>query len=203
MKDTHKALSVSETTKISRSSQVNDFTVNRQFINSKKYHDKFSFLPFSKQTQESLYQSAMKILNHRQATQFEDLYAIDYRTGFCVASNSSHQVPLHTGFERNDYQKILSYNQALILLHNHPASTRPSFTDIRTLSHERLVKSSLIIGHDGSLQLISLPDKGPNIDKLFEFWYTASKVSGLPTQEAILKSTDQLYDKGVVCFEKF
>ncbi|AKP65272.1 hypothetical protein [Levilactobacillus koreensis] len=55
-------LIAAETAKIHPSGTRNALSVSRQLINSKQYHDKFLKLPFPKAVQESLYQSAMKIL---------------------------------------------------------------------------------------------------------------------------------------------
>jgi len=203
MKPTANSFKEAETTKISQKHTANAFSVNRHLINAKWYHDKFLKLPLPKAVKESLYQSAMTILEHRNGSDFEDLYAIDIETGTVIICSRQATTPLQVGFKIADYHHIIAVNQTVVLLHNHPGSTRPSITDIRTLYTEKLVLASVIIGHDGSVQFLTLPTQGQPIDKLFDFWYTANKQSGSTNQEAVLKATDKIYEIGAVCFETY
>lgn len=192
-----------ETTKVSSISTHNSFTINRQLVNAKGYHDKFRHISLPRPVQEALYQSSMKILEHRNATQLEDLYALDARTGIVITQNCDQVTPFHTGFNSIQYKNILDHGSKIILLHNHPSSTRPSITDINTLANEPTIACSIVIGHDASVQVISIPVRGPKVDTIFNFWYTAGKAAGWPNQEAKLRATDYVYAKGAVRYEKY
>jgi len=68
---------------------------------------------------------------------------------------------------------------------------------------EPSVTCSIVIGHDASVQVISIPVGGPKVDSIFHFWYTAGKAAGWPSQEAKLRATDYVYAKGAVHYEKY
>ncbi len=40
-------------------------------------------------------------------------------------------------------------------MHNHPASTRPSYADLESVAANDFVKASLVLCHDGSVYVIS------------------------------------------------
>ena len=46
----------------------------------------------------------------------------------------------------------------VVLPHNHPASVPPSYRDFLTAASEENVKASVILGHDGSVWFVSIPD---------------------------------------------
>jgi hypothetical protein len=48
---------------ISKKEHHNAFTVERNYINSKLYHDKFEKLPVNREVQQSLYNQAGRLLN--------------------------------------------------------------------------------------------------------------------------------------------
>ena len=43
----------------------------------------------------------------------------------------------------------------VIVLHNHPASTRPSWLDLKSVAANEFVKASLVLCHDGAIYTIS------------------------------------------------
>lgn len=72
---------VDQTQKITKKNDFNDYSVDRKLVNSKEYHDKFENLTSHKSTNESVYQEAMKMLEHRDGTDLEDIVILDARTG--------------------------------------------------------------------------------------------------------------------------
>ena len=135
MKDNDLPFRAAETVKVRPSSVQNEFSVDRRLVNSKRYHNVFLRLKFSPPVSESIYQCAMKILSHRNGTNFEDLYAIDARRGRLIVKNVSSAVPLRTSFNIQNYTALLDQPNPIILIHNHPNSTRPSITNIKTLAN--------------------------------------------------------------------
>ena len=80
------------------------------FVNSKKFHDKFQNLTNHKTVNESLYQEAMKILEHRDGTNLEDLTILNARNGDIIVKNVLSLEKGATGLTEKQY-KI--YKQSL------------------------------------------------------------------------------------------
>ena len=66
---------------ISKKEFVNGFSVERNYINSKEYHDKFEKLPLSKPVIESLYKETGRLLEAVDGQEQEHMLAINARTG--------------------------------------------------------------------------------------------------------------------------
>ncbi|MDY2956566.1 MAG: hypothetical protein SOR59_03005 [Lachnospiraceae bacterium] len=79
---------VDQTQKITKKKDSNAYSVDRKLVNSKEYHDKFESLTSYKSTNESVYQEAMKMLEHRDGTESEDIVVFDSRTGNIVVKNT-------------------------------------------------------------------------------------------------------------------
>ena len=124
--------------KISKKNTSNGFSVNRGFVNSKKYHDQFDGLTEHKPANESVYQQAKRILEDRDGKDTERMAIIDARTGELLTDNLSIGEDSHfkTGLSFEEYQKIKDSGKRFLILHNHPSSTRPSITDILTFWKE-------------------------------------------------------------------
>ena len=131
----------------------NFYSVNK-IVNTKAYHDKFTQIKVSKNAQETLYNEARKILAHRNETYYEDLVAIDTKTGKVIAHNRNSKKPLATGFLNKDKTVFDHSKNNIIIMHNHPGSSLPSDTDIKTLHNLNNVTKSVIIGHDGRVYVI-------------------------------------------------
>ena len=66
------------------------------------------------------------------------------------------------------YENGASFNEydgEIVLLHNHPNGSRPSYTDILRLQ-DKNVSSVIAVGHDGSVYEISDYDRGVDIQGL-------------------------------------
>ncbi|WP_245796929.1 minor capsid protein [Hornefia porci] len=79
--------------------------VNLPLVSTKKYHDKYDNLTRQKDVNESLYSESMKILRDRNNTEFEDIVAIDARTGDRLVKNCAafaNGVKHRCGFSRKE-----------------------------------------------------------------------------------------------------
>lgn len=151
---------LNQTTKITEKSHVSDYgVVNRDLVNSKEFHDKFEGITEHKDVNESLYQEAMKILEHRDGTPYEDMVVIDSRTGKVVDSVFECDEFGKLKITLEQYKKIHDHKGHVALLHNHPNSSRPSYLDIAKLK-EANIDAVFSIGHDGSVyKVFDLDDK--------------------------------------------
>lgn len=154
------------------------FAVSQE-VNRKGYHDAFEKAPLPKKTREALYRAAGEILQKTNGTQKEHMIAIDARTGAVVASNiDMPAVDGKTGFTAAQVDDIMKCPNKVVLIHNHPSSTQPSFRDILEASSMPKIAAIMVAGHDSSL------------------WYVAcTKQTGLALQKSYDKLRDRLGDR--------
>lgn len=189
---------------ITEKNESNDYSVNRQIVNSKEYHDKFESITPHKKTNEKLYQQSKRLLENRDGRDSERMIALDSRTGSFIVDNleSGIDQSFRTGFTKEQYDLIQSNQGNVILLHNHPGSLRPSGTDILTLWREEKVDASIIVGHDGSVCSISKINRKIPLDKIYEDAYNKYIEEGFPKSYAALKATDKLYETDAFVYIK-
>ena len=95
---------VDQTQKITKKNDFNDYSVDRKLVNSKEYHDKFENLTSHKSTNESVYQEAMKMLEHRDGTDLEDIVILDARTGNVIVKNTLSVRSGQTGLTHEQFE---------------------------------------------------------------------------------------------------
>ncbi|WP_206214501.1 hypothetical protein [Adlercreutzia sp. ZJ242] len=141
-------------------------------VNAKAYHDAFMSIPAPKTVAQSAYTQAGRILQRADGTQFEYLVAVDARTGVLVADNLScdPKGEGRTGFGIREAKAVLACKDSVLFVHNHPASTQPSFADIMTAATYECVHGGVVVGHDGSV------------------WYYAAKGLDVCLAEALWRS---------------
>lgn len=187
---------------ITKKDKTNAFSVNSGLVNTKAYHDKFNSLTPHKQANEALYQQSLKVLEHRDGTEFEDMVLLDSRTGKFVTQNVSSEKPGKTGLTDAQYADYLKYNGAVTIIHNHPNSSRVSFTDIKTMFDNDKIDTVVAVGHDGSVYKVHSPNRNFDIAKFEKMVY--NKYADIYKDEKIarIKMTDELYSLGVFEFER-
>ncbi|NRT34538.1 SPP1 gp7 family putative phage head morphogenesis protein [Clostridium beijerinckii] len=183
--------------KITKKDINNNYSVNRQMANSKEYHDKFENLPLNKAAKENIYLESKKILEHRDGKPYEDLVVLDARTGKEIVSNRNADNNLKTGLTKADYEKVTNHKGEIVLLHNHPGGGRPSIADILTAFRQGNVKSSIVVGHDGTVNSISNINRNVDIERIYNEYYNEYKQLGYESQHARIKATDDIYEIGV------
>ncbi|MEY8435089.1 minor capsid protein [Streptococcus hyointestinalis] len=186
---------------ISPKKTKNLFSVDRNLVNSKTFHDKFENLPFSKNVNENLYKSGLKILEHRDGTNVEDLYILDARTGEEITKNISAQQGYKVGLNNAQYTKVLD-NESIVILHNHPEGGRLSYADIKTLFETPNAKGSVVVGHDGSVFVAHSPNRNISIAEIYGKLYNGYVREYQNKDIAKLRATDRLYEMGIFSHEK-
>ncbi len=191
-----------ETSWVTKKKTSNEYSVQRSVVNSKKFHDRFTGATKHHAVDEALYQDALKMLEHRDGTDLEDLAAFDARTGKLLARNDTSTKSGATGFSYEQYQATLDCPNGVVLLHNHPNSSRPSATDIKTLFENEQVERSVIACHNGEVHILSDPDRRVDIAQMYEQWYNQYKEEYKNTRVAELHATDRIYESGSFRYEK-
>ena len=184
---------LTQTVKITKKNHVSDYgVVDRRLVNSKEFHDKFEGFSGHKKTDEALYQEAMRILEHRDGTPYEDVVIINSRTGAIVESVLDCDVIGKVKITAEQLETIRSCGDKLILLHNHPNGSRPSYADIRKLK-EANIDAVVSVGHDGSLFKVYDLDDDFDIDKFYQKVYNGFKKQLSDDVLAERHATDLLY----------
>lgn len=133
------------------------FSVERNYINSKEYHDKFDKLPVGKETQQSLYIQAGRLLEFvdglsEEEMEQERLLAINCRTGEFLVDNFNRTGEIfRTSFSDTEVEIINKCEDSIALIHNHSHNGRPSGQDILAYLKNDKVKLSLIVCHNGEV----------------------------------------------------
>jgi len=193
-------LLVEQTPWITKKSINNKFTVDRALANTKQFHDKFENLTNHKAVNEALYQESLKILEHRDGTDFEDLVVLDAKTGKLIVKNDTSIKSDATGLTNEQYNIYKNYDCEKILLHNHPNSSRISYRDLSTLFEYNDVIGTAVVGHDGSVNIAFNPNRKFDIDEMYKRWYDENMKKYDFKDVAELRSLDELYSANIFEF---
>ena len=163
--------------------------VNLELVNTKKYHDKFEGLVKNKVVSESIYKEAMEILESRNNTIYEEIVAIDARTGKRLVKNTSAvNMWAHAcGFSVTEEEKLNSWKIPFEVLHNHPNSSYPSRDDIKKLFDREWQSGSTISCHDGTVYRIEKLKPMENIDILIAKTYNKNKSKLMGHTDAVIE----------------
>lgn len=137
---------------ISLKNHLNAYSVEREYVNSKEYHNKFELLPVNRDVQQRLYIEAGRLLEFVDGQEEERMLAINARTGALLVDNFNREGSIKgTGFNAEEASVLDECKDGIILLHNHSLNGRPSAQDMITYLNEEKVKLSLIACHDGTV----------------------------------------------------
>lgn len=170
--------------------------VNTDLVNTKAYHDKFMDLSKHKGVNESLYREAMEILRERNNSEYEDIVAINAKTGKLLVKNklaSSYGWKHQCGFSEEENmmldQRGKKTGAQFDVLHNHPNSSLPSRDDIKKLFEREFQRASTIICHNGDVYRLEKLKPVGDIDKLIERIYTKTKEEKLGYSKGAIENT--------------
>ena len=172
-------------------------SVNADLVNTKKYHDKFEGLTEHKALDEAIYVSATKMLEHRDRTECEDMIILDARTGKFVTSNTQSTERGRVGLTDEQYRAVQAHKGTVVIVHNHPNSSRISYEDILTMYKHKNVSAVVAVGHDGSVQIVTNLNRNFEIDKFWEEAYNDAVSIYQDEKLATHKATTALYELGV------
>lgn len=87
----------------------------------------------------------------------------------------------------------------MVVLHNHPASTRPSWADLKSVAAHDFVRASLVLCHDGTVYVIS----GTSSQLIVEYndildKYEAEFCGTMPRERFEMWALDELYRRNEV-----
>lgn len=135
-----------------KESERNYFSVNREVVNTKEFHDKFMKLPVSLETQKSLHKQAGRLLSFVDGQEEERMLAVNSRTGELIVDNFNRNGSIKgTGFTYDEYSKIKECKEFVTFMHSHSLNGRPSAADLLSYLNNSQVNLSLVICHNGDV----------------------------------------------------
>lgn len=176
------------------------YDVSRRAVNGRSYREKFSKAGLTKRAAESAYVEARRILRDRDGTVCERMSVIEWRTGKRVCDSfGAHPQAVRTGLTLGQYERASKVNGGIVIMHNHPSSTRPSFSDLRSVAASEFVRASLVLCHDGTIYAIS--GTSPQLIKAYHGILSecrAKYAGSLPEESIEMRALDELYRRNEV-----
>lgn len=176
------------------------YDVSRRAVNGKAYRAKFQAAGLPKRAAESAYAEARRILRDRDGTDRERMSVIEWRTGKRVCDTFGADAQrTKAGLTLEQYRRAASTDGGVVILHNHPASTRPSFADLKSVAANEFVKSSLVLCHDGTVYAVS----GTSTEFVRNYEGILDELraefgENLPDERIKMKALDELYRRNEV-----
>lgn len=163
--------------------------VNRQYVNSKDYHDEFVKIGMPKDGYESAYTESKLILDKANGYDKEYLTAIDTRTGQRIATTLDYEKAYDNTVDFNpaDKERVYAYKGGITQIHNHSKNGRPSGSDIVSCFTHKNVDFSIIACHDGDIFVLSNFNRKVDVENIYKEYYNdeVRKVLQLPNDAEI------------------
>lgn len=181
-----------------------EYIVRKDKINNKAYTDKFQGIGKNNKVDIKVRDTSIEILNHRNATPYEDAYYLSERTGETLYSITKYDVEFGVPRLPETLKFFKENEENIIAIHNHPKSTRPSYSDLRTMLEFSAIKKMVVVGHDSTIYIVSDIDTRLTVealDELYAKWYNYFKLS-YPKEMLETKVMDVIYKLGLFKFIK-
>lgn len=162
--------------------------INKAYINSGEYRNKFDNITSNKNVARVLYSKAKEMLEHRSGTLIEDMYWVDGNTGGVIASVLDETKEHGIRYPERVKKAILGKNN-IITLHTHPNSMPPSIEDLNS-NFFNGYKTGLAICHNGTVYAYN---SSQEIEKgLYLRYINNFMMGGYSEKEAQLKTLEKL-----------
>lgn len=176
------------------------YDVSRRAVNGRAYRGKFDAAGLPKRAAASCYVEARRILRDRDGTDGERMSVVSWRTGerVCDTFGLGTQAE-RVGLTLGQYRRASSTDGGVVVLHNHPASTRPSWADLKSVAAHDFVRASLVLCHDGTVYAIS--GTSPQLITAYHGILSecrAKYAGSLPEESIEMRALDELYRRNEV-----
>lgn len=176
------------------------YDVSRRAVNGRAYRGKFDAAGLPKRAAASCYVEARRILRDRDGTDGERMSVVSWRTGERVCDTFGLDAQAErAGLTLGQYRRAASTDGGVVVLHNHPASTRPSWADLKSVAANEFVRASLVLCHDGTVYLVS--GTSPQLIATYEaiLKKLRDQLGGtIPDELVKMRALDELYGRNEV-----
>ena len=170
--------------------------VNKTYIDSGEYRNKFDKITDNKDVSRTLYAKAKEMLKHRSGTMYEDMYWIDLKTGDIVASALNEKSQSSVTYSES-IKKAISEKTNLIAMHTHPHSFPPSAADFNS-AYLHGYEKSIVLCHDGKVfQYISYETISEDLYNMYIKKYINQ---GMPEFQAQLEALNKIKENYSIDF---
>ena len=174
-------------------------SVQIQALDAPGFVEKFQGITGIEKVDNSLYECAVKILDHRNGTSYEDIYFIDAINGDVLHGLTTCDIPNGVIYDE-ETKKIIKQAQQegrkIITIHNHPGGLPPSMED-GVSAYDPNYGKGVAVGHnlevyeytpaDNSYTEEQCKEVHKNLNEVFQFtiefddsiWYNALKEYGM------------------------
>lgn len=163
------------------------------------YIEKFNTITEIPKVNESIYKASKEILEHRNGTDFEDLYLIDAQNGEVIHKLTTSDISnglIYDNKTKKTIDKAIAEGREVIAVHNHPSGLPPTLDDGASAYNHKYLKG-VTVGHNlevysYSPTIISVTKEQCNelhegISKVLQFsvdfddeiWYNALRKYGM------------------------
>lgn len=142
-----------------RPGKSGDYSVDWDKIQSDSYNKKFENISSNGATNTAAAVRAKWALNNRDGTNTEELYALDMRNGAEIGRITEQNIPFgvtRTAQFDSRLQTAVSSGAKVMFIHNHPAGSPPSISDLNALVAMQ-GSCGITVGHDGSVYFYTSP----------------------------------------------
>lgn len=125
-------------------------SVQIQALDAPGYREKFNGISGDSEVDETIYQCAVRILEHRNGTNLEDLYLVDADTGRIIYSITESKKPFGVQYHeqsREAIAKARAEGRSIIAIHNHPNGLPPSLDD-GSSAYTHGYSQGVVVGHN-------------------------------------------------------
>lgn len=176
------------------------YDVSRRAVNGRAYRGKFDAAGLPKRAAASCYVEARRILRDRDGTDGERMSVVSWRTGERVCDTFGLDAQAErAGLTLGQYRRAASTDGGVVIMHNHPASTRPSWADLKSVAANEFVRASLVLCHDGTVYLVS--GTSPQLIATYEaiLKKLRDQLGGtIPDELVKMRALDELYGRNEV-----
>lgn len=162
--------------------------VNKSYIESGEYRNKFNKISDNVNVSRVLYAKAKEMLNHRSGTKFEDMYWIDGKTGEVVACALDEKNESSVLYTESIYEAI-SGKSDLIAMHTHPQSLPPSDADFNSVFKYGYSKA-IVLCHDGKVFQYTAGE--PVNGTLYDMYVQKFLIGGSSKFDAQIKALEKI-----------
>ena len=185
-------LNYSEQPLITKKNHKNAFSVERDYVNSKAYHDKFELLPLNKDVQEAVYKAAGRLLEFVDGQEEERMMALNARTGDFLVDNFNRPGSIKgTSFTDEEYENIRKCPDSVVVIHSHSLNGIPFAMDISTYLKDDKIRISIVVCHDGTVYAILKVDEC--FDDLYSDFLERAKARTADLDMAKRMATTKIY----------
>lgn len=139
--------------------RVGNNTVDLEYINSEEYKRKFDFFSENTELNNQIYETAKKILKHRNGTDYEDMYLVNKQSGAIEGTQIDSKNILQVDYNESLISAIThNTKKSLIAIHNHPTNILPDGADYVSIGY-RKYSEGVIVTHNGKVYTYNVGNK--------------------------------------------